>query len=647
MDNILNMETEINDILKNSDTAKRYVSGKKLNSKVEMAIRDIENNHNTSWAIEIYRRNKKKLNSVALKYRGNLITYCDMFNKAYSYAKALRGIGYIKGDEVVICVSNIPEFIYMLLAVSLIGCKANIVGNWFDSNYLKNILNNSKSKYMFVSDDNYEFIKNTIDESNIEKIVIISLCNSLCKNSSGIAYNPYDKIEDKFHSFENKVSFYKNESIKEVIDINDFLTFGNNYNGKVISDVKLDDSFAITYTSGTTDPGCPKGCIHSNRSYVTLSRFKESDVSGMPSMKNLTILAHIPTYTHMELSCAISDTLYEGCTLALEPFYDRDFFIYSLMINKPNFVPASTGFWGNLCKLLNYDDRFKNVDMPYLMIPTVTGEGLSRGEERFFNYTARKHRFGTEKLPFPLAPVTFSIGGGTSESSGIFVTLYRALQEKRIDYLIKNECIGLTPHRFADIEVLDENGEYCKVGEPGLLVANSPCNMIGYTDDRLNKNIYVTDKYGKTWLSLGTYSYKSDNYGRIVMKGRLNSNIYLSNGEKIPYYFIEDTILHDVKNIMSSTVVKTNDNHYVCHIELQPETKVLKEEIIDSLMMRLYDRFPSELLKNLYINIRTSFPVAPSGKRDISSLVLENNVDDFISCKKYFDLNCNVKKKII
>ena len=37
MDNILNMETEINDILKNSDTAKRYVSGKKLNSKVEMA----------------------------------------------------------------------------------------------------------------------------------------------------------------------------------------------------------------------------------------------------------------------------------------------------------------------------------------------------------------------------------------------------------------------------------------------------------------------------------------------------------------------------------------------------------------------------------------------------------------------------------
>ena len=56
----MNDSTKINDILKNSDTAKRYVSGKKLNSKVEMAIRDIENNHNTSWAIEIYRRKSRE-----------------------------------------------------------------------------------------------------------------------------------------------------------------------------------------------------------------------------------------------------------------------------------------------------------------------------------------------------------------------------------------------------------------------------------------------------------------------------------------------------------------------------------------------------------------------------------------------------------
>ena len=40
-------------------------------------------------------------------------------------------------------------------------------------------------------------------------------------------------------------------------------------------------------------------------------------------------------------------------------------FIYSLLINKPNFVPASTGFWTKLCDQLNYDEKFKNINMPF------------------------------------------------------------------------------------------------------------------------------------------------------------------------------------------------------------------------------------------------------------------------------------------
>ena len=157
----------------------------------------------------------------------------------------------------------------------------------------------------------------------------------------------------------------------------------------------------------------------------------------------------------------IPDTLYEKCTLALEPFYDKDFFLHSLLINKPNFVPASTGFWGKLCKELNYNEKYQSINLPFLMIPTVTGEGCSKGEEKFFNYTSRKHKFGTEKLPFPLAPVTFSLGGGTTESSGIFVTLFKSLQEKRLKYALNKEGLGLTPHKFVDLEVLNEKGEYC------------------------------------------------------------------------------------------------------------------------------------------------------------------------------------------
>lgn len=587
-----------------------YEYSSNLPESAKRALDDLEKNHDTSWFMEIYKRNINNLDSVALLYRGNKISYKEMFNKAYDYAKSLKQMGFNENSCIPICMPNIPEFVYLFLGANMIGATINVIGEWFDHNYMLNIINSTKSDTIFVCDNEYNYIKDVVEKSNIQNVVMFSLTDSL-KNG-----NIYEEIDNRFHKLTNSVTNYNN-----VIDKKKFIEIGKFYNGNVIYDGILDDVCAITYTSGTTNPGCPKGVVHSNRSYITLSRYKESDVSGMPSMRNLTVLGHIPTYTHMELSCAISDTLYEGCTLALEPFYDKDFFPYSLLINEPNFVPASVGFWGNLCKKLNFDPEFKYMDLPFLMIPTVTGEGCSKGEEKFFNYTSKKHKFGCNKLPFPLAPVTFSIGGGTSESSGIFVTLYKNLQEKK--YVLQKKTLGLTPHKFVEIDVLDKNGKPCKLNEPGLLVANSPCNMLKYTNEELNKNIYVTDSNGKKWLSLNTYSVKSDKR-RIKMKGRMGAYIESSFGN-IPYYLIEDIVDVD-SDILSSCLVKVGDS-YVCHIEKQPLVDDSKlDTIIEKCINRLTNGLPKEITERLYIRVRSnleSFPVAPSGKRDYQALINE------------------------
>lgn len=638
------------DLLKdtNSKSCDDYNYSDKLKLKVKNALRDIKVNHNHSWAVEMFLRNCNNLDKISISYRGNKISYGEMYSNAYLYAKSLKSLGFVKGDEVPVCISNIPEFVYMFLAVSFIGAKLHVVGDWFDKDYLENILKKTKSKSIFVSDDIYGEISDVIEKANIENIIMFSLTDSLKKNDAGQKFNPYQCVDDLFHEFSNKVEIYKSNLGKKIMTCDEFINYGNNYEDMVFEQVGLSDVCAITYTSGTTNPGCPKGVIQPNRSFITLSRFKESDVSGMPEMKNLTVLAHIPTYTHMELTCAISDTLYCNCTLAMEPFYSREFFPYSLMINKPNFVPASAGFWVHLCKLLNYDEKFKNADMSYLMLPTVTGEGCSPGEEKFFNYTSRRNKFGTAKLPFPLAPVTFSIGGGTSESSGIFVTLFKSLQEKKFNYLIKKETLGLTPHKFAEVEVLNENGDYCNIGEPGLLVANSPCNMIGYTDSSLDDSINVIDSNGKKWLSLGTFSYKSDKFGRIKMKGRLKDKIQLQNGEIIPYYAIEDTVLLDTKNIMSCSFIQNYEGYYICNLEMQPTSQNSINKILKSCIERLNNLVPIKIMENVYFRIRSfeeSFPLAPSGKRNTSELINETVDEKFISYIS-FDNEISAKKKV-
>lgn len=113
-------------------------------------------------------------------------------------------------------------------------------------------------------------------------------------------------------------------------------------------------------------------------------------------------------------------------------------------------------------------------------------------------------------------------------------------------------------------------------------MANSPCEMIGYTDDELNKHTHVQDASGKTWLDLTTYSYK-DRTGRIKMKGRMNSYLTLSDGSKVPYYLIEDSVLKDTKNVMSCSTVNDEENNLICHIEFQPHKKnqkMLQEKVL-------------------------------------------------------------------
>ena len=141
-------------------------------------------------------------------------------------------------------------------------------------------------------------------------------------------------------------------------------------------------------------------------------------------MDGIKSLCHIPVYTHMEL-CTLMDGLFHGCTLCLEPVYDKDFFKYSVIMHRANYQPGSQGFNYDLCYALEHDEEFRrlcdglagdgyrNGQLGELIAPTITGEGMDKGSEKYFNKVARKHKFGVKKLHFP---VCYSIGGGTGEA---------------------------------------------------------------------------------------------------------------------------------------------------------------------------------------------------------------------------------------
>lgn len=616
-----------------------------LKGRAIEAIKDLKENRNRSIWEELLIQNKDRMDEVAIEYRMNDITYREMFTKVDEYAMGLASRGFKKGDEVLACVSNTPEFIYLLLAASKMGCIFNSIGEWFDKDYLEEIIEKNKTGIIFVSDDNYPELKDVIDKSaTVKEVLLFSLADSL-PLMDGKSVDLFEMIDKKFKVFKNRFLDFARGSSKKMLWQEKFIQEGREYAMRELgiiekddpeafrkatyAKVDLDDPFTVTYTSGTTDPGRPKATLHAVRSLSLLARFKKSDVSGMPEMEDVRVLAHIPSYVFAEISTSIIDPLYLGCTVIPEPIYDKEYFPYGIILNRPNMSAGSVGFWRNLGMKLLYNDTFKNVKCGYLYIPIVTGEAMGKGEEKFFNYVARKKKFGVDKLRIP---TVFSIGGGTNEFTGIFVTLFKAYQNLLPKHSINKIPVGQTPLGLAEVEILDDEGYPVEIGESGEIVVDTECNMLGYYyQSELDANTKRKDVYGRTWTKMGAYGLKLDDMPHLEIKGRLKDTVELSNGKKYPLFRIDDLVAMDTKNILSSSVVQVHDDdgdHIVIHVEPQPRARSIKDpdDLIKSIVGRLKGSIPQELEDSIYIRIRStqmSFPVAPSGKRATDVLVNE------------------------
>ncbi len=92
---------------------KPYKYSDKFLKKVKKALDDIDTNRNHSWAVEIFDRNINNMDKIAIFYRGNKISYKQMFENSFKYAKSLKQLGFKKNSEIPMCITNTPEFVYL------------------------------------------------------------------------------------------------------------------------------------------------------------------------------------------------------------------------------------------------------------------------------------------------------------------------------------------------------------------------------------------------------------------------------------------------------------------------------------------------------------------------------------------------------
>lgn len=593
----------------------------RYSKKIQKGLTDVEVNHNRSWVVDLYEKNKNNLDTVALFYRGTKITYRDLFQNVEKYASALARKGVKKGSEVPMCMSPCPEFIYTIMAINLLGAKINCFGS-FDKDYVTEIINGCDVDFIICTDDQYEKIKNSIDNSKINQIVMYSLTDSLINGE-----DPYIEIDKEYYDFKNRVFDYQQQN-PNISSKQELLNLSEEEPKKISQYDKgnIDDEFLITYSSGSTNHKRPKAIVHRNRSLVTIGRFQDPDLSGLPEMKGLIGEMIIPTHSNTSIISSMSDVLYKGCTVALEPIYNPDFLLCSLAINKPNYISVSRNMIVNACKKIYSDERFKKFKMPYMMMLTAVGEPTSIGEEKFINKVMRDAKCGTAKLPFPIAPVPLSIGGGDCERGGMFFTPYRSLQDLNPKYSLNKGRCGLKVYGMVQLAILDKKGNKLANGQVGRLVAKTPTTMKYYKNNpKATNEFYIRDASGELWTDCNVYAV-IEKYGTLEVLERIGKEIILEDGSKLPLYCIGKEVEKDTKHILSYEVVNV-DNEIVIHVEFQPGRKNNVEKILMGIKQRVFKKYGIEVVDKIKcFRVRSfdeGFPYNASGKRSYQALLEE------------------------
>lgn len=584
----------------------------KLKQKTKRIIEEFERDHNHSWYEELYQRNQGTLDDIALYYRGNSIPYKTVFEQMRLLASALQSIGVKKGSEIPVCLSNTPELIYIMGAASILGAVINIFSPSFPLDYIETILNGCDHCVGFFEDNYFAKIYSAVESTGLKCCILSSLGDSLppevnTKNVDGNSFVNFNSSVDVLtakHS--NVIWFY------------DFVQRGVEHKLVLPEKVTLEDEFTVTYTSGSTNALRPKAIVQRVRSFCVIGRFHDSDVMYGMQFKAFRGLAIIPPYSNTNLISCISDTLMQGATLSMEPVYNAEFFLKSLLLNTPCFVIATRSFWLTAMKQLLTETQYKGSKLPFLLMVFAVGEELSVNEERLLNHALRKADAGRDYHHLPLSPVCFCVGGGDCEHGSILYRLFRAVTNYTINPSSEKRY-GMTPFDFVDIAVLDEKGHRLKPGQVGRLAANSPCTMKCYKNNPdATEHFFVKDSEGKVWGDMSVYGY-IDKRGKVYMRNRI-----LDDGQNIPPFQIADEILKS-KAFLSCEVVNT-ESKYVAHVEYIPDFKGDASKELRYAKQRCERRFGKAIADDLFFRIHsgtTAFELTGSGKRDIKALIAE------------------------
>ena len=535
--------------------------------------------------------NKNNMERTAIEYFGAKISYKKLFSNIENCAKSLVKMGIKENDFVTICSVGTPELVYLFYAISKIGAVANFIPPYFTVDNTVNRINDCNSKYIFVTDNFYDIIKESIEKSSLSKTIIMPLFNS-----SPLRFIKKTKKVENVEYWNNFIETAKNDNFVETVGYVE------------------DKPLTLIYSSGST--GDAKSILLTNDSFE--ESIHSYDACGINLDGRQKYYQIIPPWFSTGLSTSIHLPLSKGATVFMDPRIDKKVFVDNIIKHKINATVATATMYDGFVE----SNLKKNVDLSYFTNGFEGGEPLKK--ERKENIERVLHEHGCEK--------NLKIGYGQCESGAGITT-------QTDDFYRSDESVGI-PIPGAIVGIFDENFDELPYNQRGQILAKTKCAMKEYyKNEKATNEYFYTDEFGQRWSCTGDLGC-IDEEGMIYVYGR-QSDFTIINDEKIYNFEIEKTILNNSDIINCAVVSSKNDegiDEIAAHIIFSP--RISKELLSDEqfvnatlkqLQAQIYEKFNSVNYVPCKFKIRETIPTSRSSKRDTKTL--REEVDGFIYLK--------------
>ena len=458
----------------------------------------------------------------ALAFFGTLLTYKELLQKAERLAACLRGLGVKKGDRVLLCMQNCPQWIIAHFAILRANAVVVPVNPMNRSEELKHYITDPQAKVAITTADlasELALASNGVDASvRLSHLIVTHFTHAFHANVVGSDAPPdaWDAWLLTRHPMPVLVG-------GQVLEWGDALGHAGALPELLVGP---EDLAILPYTSGTT--GQPKGCMHNHSSIM--HNAVASGLWGNGCAENV-VLVVVPMFHITGMVSVMHTGIRTGATLIIMPRWDRE--LAGRLISR-----FRVTHWTNIPTMvmdLLASPNFDSFDLTSLQY--IGGGGAAMPQ-------------AVAQRLLELFDLRYVEGYGLTETA--------APSHANPPDAAKQQCLGV-PFIGTDARVIDPDTlQELPVGEAGEIVIHGPQVFRGYWNRPDATAAAFVAIEGKRFFRSGDLG-KVDDEGYFFMTDRLKRMINASGFKVWPAEV--EALMYRHPGVAEACIISTPDSY--------------------------------------------------------------------------------------